>query len=293
MAEIGSAWGLDFLYWTYRLLGRWPFRAALAPVVAYFLLFSGVQRRASADFLRKAGIRGPLAPAVARHFWSFSEALLDKVIAWKGGIRLEDTVFEGREPVQALLDRGRGFLLVGSHLGNLEVSRVLSRQRPGLAVHVLVHNSHAENFNRLLRRLDPTAGVNLVQVAGFGPGQAAWVAERIGKGEVVLIAGDRTPVGGGRTLDVEFLGSPAAFAQGPFVMAAALGCPVFLMFCLKESGRFRIVYEPFASGLQLPRAGREEALRQVVVRYASRLEHYCRLAPYQWFNFYPFWSSQA
>jgi len=24
-------------------------------------------------------------------------------------------------------------------------------------------------------------------------------------------------------------------------------------------------------------------------RYAERLEHYARLAPYNWFNFYPFW----
>jgi predicted LPLAT superfamily acyltransferase len=24
-------------------------------------------------------------------------------------------------------------------------------------------------------------------------------------------------------------------------------------------------------------------------RFAERLEHYCRLAPYNWFNFYDFW----
>jgi predicted LPLAT superfamily acyltransferase len=24
-------------------------------------------------------------------------------------------------------------------------------------------------------------------------------------------------------------------------------------------------------------------------RYADRLEHYCRVAPYNWFNFYDFW----
>jgi predicted LPLAT superfamily acyltransferase len=26
-------------------------------------------------------------------------------------------------------------------------------------------------------------------------------------------------------------------------------------------------------------------------RYADRLEHYCRLAPYNWFNFHDFWQS--
>jgi len=27
----------------------------------------------------------------------------------------------------------------------------------------------------------------------------------------------------------------------------------------------------------------------VLRRYAERLEHYCRIAPYNWFNFYDFW----
>jgi predicted LPLAT superfamily acyltransferase len=27
----------------------------------------------------------------------------------------------------------------------------------------------------------------------------------------------------------------------------------------------------------------------LLLRYVERLEHYCRLAPYNWFNFYDFW----
>lgn len=290
MAELGSAWGLGFLYFVYRRFGRWPFRIVLAPVVGYFLVFAGAQRRASAEYLRRAGVRGPLPLAVLRHFWTFAEAVLDKLVAWKGGIRAEDVSYEGRDPVQAALSQGRGLLLIGSHLGNLEVCRVMARLRPGLVVHILVHTRNAENFNRLLKRLDPTGGVNLVQVSEFGAGQAAWLSERIGLGEVVLIAGDRRPVGGGRTLPAEFLGAPAPFSQGPFALAGALSCPVFLMFCLKQGGRFRIIYEPFADLIQLPRAGREDALRNAVQRYALRLQHHCLAAPYQWFNFYPFWS---
>ncbi|HTA17637.1 MAG TPA: hypothetical protein VK786_07815, partial [bacterium] len=279
-----------FLYFVYRRFGRWPFRMVLAPVVAYFFVFAGTQRRASKEYLRRVGVPGPLPLAVLRHFWSFAEATLDKLIAWKGGIRAEDVSYEGRDPVQAVLGQGRGLLLIGSHLGNLEVCRVMALLRPGLVVHILVHTRNAENFNRLLKRLDPTGGVNLVQVSDFGAGQAAWLSERIGLGEVVLIAGDRRPVGAGRTLSAEFLGAEAPFSQGPFALASALGCPVFLIFCLKQGRRFRIIYEPFAELIHLPRAGREEALRDAVRRYALRLQDHCLRAPYQWFNFYPFWS---
>jgi predicted LPLAT superfamily acyltransferase len=49
--------------------------------------------------------------------------------------------------------------------------------------------------------------------------------------------------------------------------------------------------EPFENLIDLPRGAREEALHACVARYAARLEHHCRLAPYNWFNFYDFWSS--
>ena len=40
---------------------------------------------------------------------------------------------------------------------------------------------------------------------------------------------------------------------------------------------------------QLGGRGRDKAANQLLLRYVERLEHYCRLAPYNWFNFYDFW----
>jgi predicted LPLAT superfamily acyltransferase len=31
-------------------------------------------------------------------------------------------------------------------------------------------------------------------------------------------------------------------------------------------------------------------MRQWLQAYVARLEHYCRLSPYNWFNFYDFWA---
>ena len=43
----------------------------------------------------------------------------------------------------------------------------------------------------------------------------------------------------------------------------------------------------------IPRAGSGQELQHWVQRYAERLEHYCRVAPYNWFNFYDFWAAAA
>ena len=39
----------------------------------------------------------------------------------------------------------------------------------------------------------------------------------------------------------------------------------------------------------LDRDRRPEEIQRWMQRYADRLEYYTRLAPYNWFNFYPFW----
>ena len=93
-----------------------------------------------------------------------------------------------------------------------------------------------------------------------------------------------------RVIWSEFLGRAAPFPQGPFVLAAALRCPVLLMFALRQQGKLRIHCEAFADPLLLPRAQRQQALQQAVDRYAARLAHYALLAPLDWFNFFDFWT---
>lgn len=294
IAEVGSAWGLSLLYWIYRAFGRWPFRILLFPVLAYFYLTNSVQRRASAEYLQKIHQAGGLKELPGRrlsfrHFQAFAESVLDKLIAWNGGIRLKDVDFSGHEEVAARLARGEGLLLIGSHLGNIEICRVLSQERDSFGLQVLVHTRHAENFNRLIRRLNPRAHVSLTQVSDMHPGLAAELSYRVSQGDCLVIAGDRTPLKRGRVVRVPFLGEEAEFAQGPWILAGLLACPVYLVFCLYINGRYRVFFEPFSEGVALPRRGREEAIRALAARFATRLEAHCFKAPLQWFNFYPFW----
>ena len=42
----------------------------------------------------------------------------------------------------------------------------------------------------------------------------------------------------------------------------------------------------------MPRQQRAQAVLALIQRYAGRLEHYTRIAPYNWFNFYDFWGNE-
>jgi predicted LPLAT superfamily acyltransferase len=92
----------------------------------------------------------------------------------------------------------------------------------------------------------------------------------------------------------DFLGRPAPWPVGPWLLASALQVPVLLCFGLYLGGRrYRLVFEPFAERVAIPRQGREEALDAWVARYVARLEHYARAYPYNWFNFHDVWQAPA
>ncbi len=85
------------------------------------------------------------------------------------------------------------------------------------------------------------------------------------------------------------MGAQAAFPQGPFILAGLLDCPVYLMFCLREQGQYRVHLEPFSNTLKGPRKGRMQRLEEAVNDYSARLEYFARREPLQWFNFFDFW----
>jgi predicted LPLAT superfamily acyltransferase len=115
------------------------------------------------------------------------------------------------------------------------------------------------------------------------------VHECLERGEIVGILGDRA-LKSDKTTRVDFFGAPATFPQGPLLLASILKAPVVLFFGLyRGNRRYTIHFESFAEELQLERRERSAQLAPWVARYASRLEHYCRLAPFNWFNFYDFW----
>ena len=303
LAERGSVLGLKTVFVCYRLLGARAARLLLYPVVGYFFLTGSKARAASLDYLRRIHCRKGLdVPGWGdsfRHMLAFGQSGLDKLAAWLGefgklGGRHVD--FPNRAEFERLIASGRGAVLIGAHLGNLEMTRALAVNEQQATVNAVVYTDHAQRFNELLQQANADFGVNLIQVSRLGPDTAILLKEKVDRGELVVIVGDRTPPaesGSGRVGRVEFLGEPAPFAQGPFILASLLDCPVYLLFCLREGAGYRIHLEPFAERIDLPRRERLERLQGYMQNYARRLEHYCLQAPEQWFNFYDFWQPAA
>lgn len=298
MEERGVIWGMQLLLKVYLLFGRKVLQVFLYPVVSYYWLLNGKARAASIDYLRRVSVFLP-ADTIRDgrygsylHFIAFANAIIDKLAAWSGAISLDDVEYHGRDAIVSHLEQGQGVLILGSHLGNMEVCRVIAKLRKNVTVNVLVHTKHAEKFNALLNRYAESGRMNLIQVTEMNAATAMLLQDKIEAGELVVIAADRTPVTGqGRVVKARFLGATALFPQGPYVLASLLKCPVYTLFCLKRQGKQAIYFDHFSDGLNLPRKQRDERVQRYAQDYADRLQHYCLQEPLQWFNFYDFWQN--
>jgi predicted LPLAT superfamily acyltransferase len=222
---------------------------------------------------------------------AFAARALDAFSGWTGGVGSDAIEAADPESLARFTGDARGGLIIVSHLGNVDLSRALLDKATRARLVVLVHTQHAANYNRVLREFQPDAAMNTLQVTDIGPDTAIALKEQVDAGRWVVIAGDRIPVQSqGRVSRTPFLGAPAAFSHGPFVVAALMECPVWLLFCQRDGKRHRLHVEPFAERISLPRGRREEALSAYVARYAGRLEKHALADPFQWFNFFDFWA---
>lgn len=297
--EQGSYWGMRLVLFMQRMLGRRLCFLLMLPVTLFYFLISRHARLASLDYLQRLSRYYPHLSLQAnhstsfRHFLAFTAAILDKLATWNNQIGLQDVVVEGRQAFMDVVERQQGALILASHLGNIEVTRALASLNQRAKLNILMHTKNSQAFSRLVADLSGEHQVQLLEVTEITPSTAILLQQKIEQGEMICIVGDRVPIGEGRMVSCEFLGSQANFAQGPFIMASLLACPVFTLFSIKEQGRYHLYFEPFAERIKLRRGQREQSIQMYAQQFAQVLERFCQKAPLQWFNFYFYWQNNA
>ena len=287
LPERGTPASLRVIAWIAVHIGRGAARLLLYPVTLYFLITARAARRISYQYLKR--VRGSSARFwhVFRHFHCFAATILDRVYLLRGEFERFRVTVHGKELLQRQIETGKGSILLGSHLGSFEVLRALGVMQRGFPLKVLMDTVHNQNISRFFDALNPRIAGTVI--APDRPDTLIRVKESLDNGYFVGMLGDRV-FGGDKTTQCQFQGVPATFPAGPILLASMMRCPVILFFGLYRGGnRYEIYFEHFADVIVLERDRRAGETQLWMQRYAERLEHYARLAPYNWFNFYPFW----
>ena len=281
---------MRLMLWLLRHVGWFATGIVLPGISLWFFLFSPKARAASREYLRAVLGRRPTARDVLHHIHVFASAILDRTLMLTRPSGVIELDVDGIEHVNALIAAQRGCILMGAHLGSFAVLRQLAERCP-VPVRMLMYRENAGSFTHTMEALDPGLRRDVIAIGDMQ--SMLQVQDAVASGALIGVLADRMPAGT-RQITVPFLGRPAPFPTGPFVLAASLAAPVLLFSAVRTGHRrYAVTFTPFAEKIVLRRATRQADLSDVVSRYATWLEGACRAHPFNWFNFYPFWERAA
>lgn len=209
-----------------------------------------------------------------RVFENFGMTLADFLGGQKVDLRIE-----GRERAEAARARGKGTIILTTHLGNWELGgRVLSEWGwPVTAVFQPYRSKSMQKFIQTKR----APGLDYLAV---GRGAAHGIAKVLRRQGTVAMLADR-PFGedGGW---VSVCGGPMRFPRGPFLFASRMGAPILPGFALMERpGHYRAVVEE-ALWPEGP-----DPVQNLMDKMAQVLGKYVATHGDQWYCFEPLWET--
>ena len=265
----------------------------LVPVAAYYLVAGPRSVRSSYGYLRRVlgpqpGWKWPFL--IYRHFFSLGMSLLDKYAMFMGRSDFSCT-YEGEESIVDALAQKKGVILVSAHVGNWAAGgHLLSRL--DTRINLVVLQNEIERVQRVFDKVLRDRGFRVLS-SSPDLSSSVTIMNALRNGEIVTFNGDRA-VDGAASVRVPFLGSPAAFPVGPYLMASVTGSPVIQIFAMRDKvDKYRFFCSPAAFVGKESRTERDKGVNACAEDFVQRLELVLKEYPFQWYNFYPFWDSAA
>ena len=238
-----------------------------------------------------------------RQILSFSFCVLEKMQGWLGKFNFNRIEYQ-QDDIDILLNQlkeNKGALLLSSHQGNLELMRSLSennRQLVGHAVPVvaIMETNATKQFNQTLSQINSNFNMNLIDPSQIGPDTICTLMDFIEQGALVIISGDRTSARSrDKYLSKNFLGKPAPFPYGTFLIPFLLKAPVYYMFGFRSKNsifnpKYKVYIEKSQIDLECSRSERDERISEICSEFIEKVEKFCEIYPYQWYNFFNFWN---
>jgi len=293
--ERGSLVALRLMTWFAKTFGRTISRLLLYPITLYYFITARKACRASRDYLGKIYGRSVRWHEVFSHIHAFASVLLDRIYFLLGYHKTFDIrIVSDSYGELAIAKRENGVFLIGAHMGSFEAVRMLARQQNTLQLVLLMYEENARTIGRHLSAINPIAQQEIIEIGQLSA--MLKVKESLAQGALVGVLADRF-LASEKIAILPFLGSSAPFAKGPFRMAALMKKPVYFMIGLYLGGnRYDIHIEcmaDFTDAADGSPRNSDVHIRMAMNNYVARLEHFAKVAPFNWFNFYDFWHDNA
>ena len=220
---------------------------------------------------------------IYRSFYHFGKAIIDRFAAFAG--RHFEVKVDNRELYYDRVNDANGFIMLFSHMGNTEMAGYFL-STPDKRLHILAYGAESPVVMANRAKVLERNNIDMIPVFPNDMSHIYRINEVLQNGDVLAFAADRRI--GDTTIECTLLGVTAKLPAGAFQICVAMKQPVLLVFVIKESYQTYHVYcEQLSVNTALPR---HEQAQDLANRFAGSLEDKIKQYPYQWFNFYDFWS---
>ena len=301
--QCASRFWMQFMWYSYAWFGKTFQKLIFLFAIPFIYFFSKPARTALRKFYgvlsEYTGQSIPVTHGrMFRHLLGFAWSLMDKTDA--ATLKKNLPVMsvrddEGWRAFKGLVDAGKGLFILCTHVGTIGVLPALANVRfetennlseaqlstlnpqPSTPkVHAFQQMGHDAIFTKVFLEHFDRSKIELHAVEEIGVETAVEMQEAIRRGELVIMAGDRTSAGSKSVLRHRFLGRECVWPKGAFKFAELMEAPVFGITCI-NTGWNR--YEVHVAAL-----GGETLLAD----YVRFLEAETVAHPEQWYQFYDF-----
>ena len=293
--------------WIALTFGRPIARLLLYPISLYFVFAGGAARAASRDYLKRVLGREATMLDGFRHVHAFASTILDRLYLLNDRHSLFEIEVHGRDIVRRAMDEGRkgrrGAFVVGAHLGSFEAVRAAGRGERDLKVSMVMYEENARYLNSIFAAINPKLSQSIIPLGHVD--SMLRVKRALDEGGLVGLLADRMLAeeeGSNAVREFTLLGDRVSIPVGPFRLAAMLRRPmVFIVGLYRGGNRYEVRYEtlfdfseePAGTGVAERAAATDARIDAAMRAYIDRLDHFCRDAPFNWFNFFDYWNDGA
>lgn len=282
----GTPFGYRIFVSILKNFGVVPAYLLLRLVVLYYFLFSYKSSRYIFHYFHKKLHFSRLASfqKLYVNYYKLGQTIIDKIVVMSGMDNKFTYNFDGEENLRKITALKKGGLLLSAHLGNWEIAGFLLK-RIDARINIVMFDGEHRQIKAYLERVTGKRNMNVI-VIKEDLSHIYAISEALKNNELVCIHADRF-IEGNKTLTAPFLGGPAKFPAGPFVLATTFKVPVSFVFAFKETSKH---YHFYASTIkEYDYVSKDAAIQQVLNEFVNEMELKTKQFPEQWFNYYDFW----
>ncbi|MDR2622203.1 MAG: acyltransferase [Dysgonamonadaceae bacterium] len=283
----GGSFGYRFFIYLIRHCGIRFAYFFLLFVVVHFIPFAPLATKSNWKYYRKIQGFGffKTIRMLYLNYYRFGQTLIDKVAVRSGFHGKYQYEFENYEAFLNQLDHSeKGVILIGAHVGNWEAGGNFFGEY-ARKINIVMYDAEYQKIKKVLQKNLDSQNHKVIPIVESDFTHIYQIKDALENNEYVCFQGDRY-IGEKYAKTVTFMGYPARFPIGPFLLATRFESPVVFYFSMREKGmKYRFIF----TIAEIKGKGKQ-AVDELLDLYVGTLEKIVKRYPEQWFNYYNFWN---